>query len=263
VAPANPVAAESSVEPSDTAPDPASLLPALPSLSSRKTSLIGGTIEKLDRVRDQLTLRVFGAGKIKIYFDPRTRIYNGGNEASAADLRPGVRISVDTVLDGSTVFARNIRLNTTAGGETQGVVIGYNGSDLTVRDILSPHSLKLRVTPQTHVVEGDRVGSATQLVAGTLVAVKFGSQKDGRNMANEIAILATPASSFTFAGHVTALDLSAGLLVLTSATDGKTYEIYLDQSAGQVSDNLRQAADVTVLTRFDGKRYVAENVTVN
>jgi hypothetical protein len=100
-----------------------------------------------------------------------------------------------------------------------------------------------------------------------LVEVKFGSQKDGHNTANEIAILATPGASFTFAGHVTALDLSAGLMVLTSATDGKTYEIYLDhsgdQSAAPLSDNLRQATDVTVLTRFDGKRYVAENITVN
>src|ERR1700675_856510 len=34
--------------------DPASLLPDLPTLPPRKASLIGGTIQKVDRVRDQL-----------------------------------------------------------------------------------------------------------------------------------------------------------------------------------------------------------------
>src|ERR1700680_3668161 len=42
---------------SDAALDPASLLPDLPSLSNEKASLIGGTIGKLDRVRDQITVQ--------------------------------------------------------------------------------------------------------------------------------------------------------------------------------------------------------------
>src|ERR1700756_5710279 len=59
----------------DVTLDPASLLPALPELPRSKPSLIGGTIDKLDRVRDQITVRVFGGGKMKIAFDPRTHIY--------------------------------------------------------------------------------------------------------------------------------------------------------------------------------------------
>jgi hypothetical protein len=50
---------------------------------------------------------------------------------------------------------------------------------------------------------------------------------------------------------------------LTSANDGKTYEISLGSSTDSVKDKLRQAANVTVITRFDGDRYVAQNVTVN
>src|SRR5207248_2026744 len=109
--------------------DPASLLPDLPALRPAKASLIGGTINKLDRVRDQITVLVFGGGKMQIAFDTRTHIYNNNGPGTTSDLRKGDRIYIDTVLDGSTVFAKTIRLkNTTAAGESQGVVIGYRAN---------------------------------------------------------------------------------------------------------------------------------------
>jgi Domain of unknown function (DUF5666) len=256
-------AANPSLEAADRTVDPATLLPELPALSARnmsRTSLVGGTIEKLDRVRDQFTLRIFGAGKMKISFDPRTRIYKNGQEAAASDLRPGDRVSIDTVVDGNTVFARNVRLNAAGDGESQGTVVGFSGGELTLRDALSPRLLKLRVTPQTRFAGQ---ASASDLLSGSLIAIKFGSPKNGHPAATEISILAKPGAKFTFAGRVTTLDLRTGLLVLTSATDGKTYEIYLDPLTVADNDRLREAADVTVLTRFDGNRYVAQNVTVN
>lgn len=245
--------------------DPASLLPDLPALASRKISLVGGKIEKLDRLRGQFTLQIFGGGKMKIYFDPRTHIYSNGAEASVSDLRPGDRVSIDTVLDGNTVFARNIRLQSATAGEAQGVVVSYRSDkgELLLRDALSPTPLKLRVSSQTRLLDHDHAGSTNELVPGTLLTVKFGPQQNGFNPAQEVSILAMPGAGFTFVGRVTALDLSAGRLVLTSATDGKTYEIYLDPSALTIADNLHPSADVTVQTNFDGKRYVAKNLTVN
>jgi hypothetical protein len=199
-----------------------------------------------------------------VVFDPRTRIYRDGAPASAADLHPGDRVYVDTILDGSTIFARNIRLKSTAPtGESQGVVVSYRRGELTMRDQLSPHSVTVRLSPSTQVVQGDKTSSANELVPGTLIAVKFGAQQDGRYMAKEVSVLAVPGSSFTFAGEVINLDLRTGLLVLNSSTDRKTYEIYLDQAAGTVNDNLRQGAQVSVIARFDGDRYVARNVTVS
>jgi hypothetical protein len=59
------------------------------------------------------------------------------------------------------------------------------------------------------------------------------------------------------------LDLRGGLIVLTSSTDGKTYEISFDPSEMKLEDSLAQAADVTVITQFDGSRYVAQSVKVN
>jgi uncharacterized protein DUF5666 len=249
----------------DSSLDPASLLPSPRALPAHKTSVIGGTMQKLDRVRDEFTVQVFGGGKMKIYFDPRTHFFSDGKEASVSDLRPGDRVSIDTMLDGTTIFARNIRLKAAAAGESQGIVLGYRSDtgELSLRDMLSPRPLKLRVTSQTRLIDQGRSASAGELVRGTLVSVKFGSQQGGRSVAEEVSILATPGAKFTFAGHVTGLDLSSGLLVLTSATDGKTYEIYLDPTLVATSGNLRQAADVIVITRFDGSRYVAQNVTVN
>jgi hypothetical protein len=251
---------------SDATIDPASLLPDLPELPAAKASLIGGTIGRLDRVRDQITVQVFGGGKMKISFDPRTHVYHDGVQASLADLRAGDRVYVDTILDGSTVFARAIRLKTsTAAGESQGIVTSYrvDKGELQMQDALSPNTVKIRVTSQTRIVEGDRSASAGKLAPGTLVAIKFGPRQDGSEVAREVSLLATPGQSFTFAGQVTAIDFRLGLLALTSSVDHKTYEIYLDPSVAGVDDNLRPSANVTVLTRFQNHRYEARSITVN
>jgi hypothetical protein len=247
--------------------DPASLIPDLPALSPKNTSLVGGTIKKLDRVRDELTVEVFGGGKMKVAFDTRTHIFQDSAPASTADLRQGDRVYVDTILNNGTVFARNIRLKSGASaGMSQGVVLGYNHEkdELLVRDAISPQPLKLRLTAQTRLTDAVRgtAASATELVAGTLVSLRFGTQ-DNRDIASEINILASPGANFTFAGHVTGLDLREGLLVISNATDGKTYDIYLDSATIAVNEKLQLAANVIVLTRFDGTRYVASSLTVN
>lgn len=246
--------------------DPASLLPDLPKLPAAKATLIGGTVGKLDRVRDQITVQVFGGGKMKIAFDPRSRVYHDGAEATLADLRQGDRVYVETILDGSTVFARTIRVKTSNfAGESQGIITSYRADkgELQLRDALSPRAIKINVNSQTRIIEGNHDVSSTKLSPGTLVAVKFGPRQNGGEVAREVTVLATPGASFTFAGQVTAIDLRLGLLVLTSSTDHKTYEIYLDPSAPGVDDNLRPSVNVTVLTRFQDNRYVARSITVD
>src|ERR1035441_9356104 len=87
IEPVRPVAPEASKDTDpDIVADPASLLPDLPPVPRAKATLIGGTVERLDRVRDQLTVRVFGGSRMNILFDPRTRVYRGGAEATLADL---------------------------------------------------------------------------------------------------------------------------------------------------------------------------------
>ncbi len=249
----------------DNSLDPASLLPDLPSLTNTKASLIGGTIQEIDRVRDEMTVRIFGAGSMKIFYDPRTHILQGSGQASPGDLQSGDRVYVDTVLDGSTIFARNIRLATsTALGKSQGAVISFNpgSGELLVRDQLSPTPVKLLLDFRTEIRHDGHTASAGELAPGTLVDVAFTTTKNGRD-ATRISILAVPGAKFTFSGQVTSLDLHIGSLVLTSESDHKTYEIYLDPSVIGVDGGLRPGATVTAVTNFDGKRYVAQSVLVN
>jgi hypothetical protein len=249
----------------DTLVDPASLLPDLPALPHANASLIGGTVQKVDRVQDEVIVHVFGAGKMKIFYDPRTQILRGSAVAAAPDLRPGQRIYVDTILNGGAVFARTIRIATTAAaGKSQGVVVSYrpDKSELVVRDQLSPSPVKLRLDSRTEIVQNGHAASASDLVPGTLVDVEFASLKDVRD-AEHVSILAVPGSDFTFSGQVTSLDLHIGLLVLNSVSDHQTYEIYLDPSAVSVDDTLRPGADVTTVANFDGTRYTAKSLTVN
>jgi hypothetical protein len=264
VQPVTPTAKETSTD-SDTFVDPASLLPNMPALPHAKATLIGGTIQRLDRVRDQITLGVYGGGKMKILFDPRTKIYVGFNEAPASYLKVGQRVSLDTILDGNTVLARTIRLKTSASeGETQGVVLDYRSDrgELTVRDAISPTPVKVRINSATRIVQGDRAISTRQLTTDSLVTVKFNSEGEGRDVAREISILALPGSRYTFAGQILNLDLRTGMLVLSSSTDHKTYEIYLDPSVTP-AENLRPGAVVTIETSFEGSRYVARNLSVD
>jgi hypothetical protein len=250
---------------SETLVDPASLLPDLPKLPPAKASLIGGNIGRLDRVRDEITIQVFGGGKMKISFDPRTHLYRDGTEARLSDLRQGDRIYVDTILDGSTVFARTIRVKTSgSSGESQGIITSYraDNGELQLQDSLSPQTVKIQVTPQTRVLEGDHTVSSSTLLPGTLVAIKFGARQEGGEVAREVSLLARPGASFTFAGQVTAIDLRLGLLVLNSSIDRRTYEIYLDPSLA-LDDSVQPNTNVTVQTRFEGNRYVARSITVN
>jgi hypothetical protein len=251
-------------EPSVVA-DPTSLIPDLKPVPVAKLTLIGGTIEKLDRVRDQITLNVFGGGRTKILFDPRTRIYEGGTETTAATLREGARVYLDTILDGSTVFARSIRLKTTlALGESQGVVLKYRSdrSELTVREAISPTPVRVRVDSSTRLLQDGRTVTAAALQPDSLIAIKFSSEGNGHDLAREISILALPGSRYTFVGQLLHVDLRTGLLVINSSTDHKTYDVYLDLSVTP-DENLHSGAMVTVVTNFEGSRYVARNLTID
>ncbi len=245
--------------------DPASLVPDLPPLPHENASLIGGIVSRLDRVRDEITVQPFGGGKMKIEFDSRTSIYRAGSLVSTSDLHQGDRVYVDTILDGSMVFARSIHLKGAgSAGQSQGTVISYRSDkgELLLRDALSPEPLKIRVSPQTQVMQNGQRASIGALIPGTLVSVDFGAQQRG-DFARQISVLATPGSHFTFAGRVIGLDLRLGVLTIASSTDHNTYEIYLDPARVVVDNSLRPGVDVTAETSFDGSRYVARSLSVN
>lgn len=245
--------------------DPSTLLPDLPPVPRSNATLIGGTIGRLDRVRDQVTVNIFGGGRTTVLFDPRTKVYRGPQEVSIADLREGERAYLDTILDGSTVFARAIRLSSRqAVGESQGVVVKYreDRGELTIRDGISPNPVRIRVNGTTKFTQDAHTVPASTLTEGSLISVAFSSEGNGRDTAREISILALPGARFTFSGQVLHIDLRSGLLVIKSSTDQKTYEIYLDP-ATPPNDGLHTGVDVTVVANFQDSRYVARNIALN
>src|SRR5579864_1963745 len=245
--------------------DPSALLPDLPPVPKANATLIGGTLDKIDMVRDRVTVRLFGGGKESFLFDPRTQVYRGSKAVTVADFHEGERIYLDTILDGSTVFARTIRLTAAhATGTSQGVVLKFrsDGGELVLRDALSPNPVDVRVNPSTRVMQGDRAVPISALVPGTLISIRFSSEGNAHNTATEISILAQPGTRYTFSGQVVHIDLRTGLLVLNSSTDHKTYEVYLPPSINP-DEGLQPGITVKVATDFDGERYVVRNVTVD
>lgn len=246
--------------------------PGLPPMPRGKSTVIGGAIGAVDRVRDQFTLNVFGGRALKVLFDERTQVYRDGLKSALIDLRAGDHVSVETVLDGTAVFARSIHLLSGAPeGECQGQVMNYNPTDreLTVRDALSRRPIQLRVPAGTAMIRQGQAASASadlgspDLATGTLVSVKFQSDNKGHGVASQIAILATSGTAFVFVGNVAFLDLRSGLLVLVDPRDDKRYNIFFDSARFPMSREIHEGADVTLTADFEGSRYVAAAITIN
>jgi hypothetical protein len=244
---------------------------SLPPAPKGKSTVIGGAIRGVDRVRDQFTLDVFGGRSLKVLFDERTQIYRDGVKSSIRDLRAGGHVSVETVLDGTTVFARSIHmLSELPTGDSQGQVTDYNSADreLTVRDAQSRQLVKFQVPEGTAFVrQGQAAFSSAEpgpadLVTGTLISVRFQSDNKGHGVARQVAILATPGTAFVFVGNVASLDLHSGLLVVVDPRDDKRYDVFFDSARFPMSRDLHEGADVMVTADFDGARYVANGIKV-
>jgi hypothetical protein len=230
-----------------------------------KATLVGGTLTKLDRVRDQITVRPFGGRDVRILFDGRTQIYRDGTKIPLTELRGGEKIYVDTILDGSTIFANNIRLLTRpSAGESRGQIVSFDRdtNELVVNDVLSPKPVRLHIAPATKITRDQQPASVADLHLRSLIEVKFGLES-GQIVAREISIMAQPGADFTFTGRVTNLDLHSGLLVVEDPRDRKTYEVHFDPAAVRINGDLVEGAEVAVTADFDGTGYTTNAIMVN
>jgi hypothetical protein len=246
--------------------NPSNLLPELPQAPNRNVTLIGGTIVRLDQVRDEMTLQIFGGGKAIVLFDPRTRVSRGGAAASVRDLKAGERVYVDTVLDGADVFARSIRIaEAMRTGQTSGQVLEHQpgANELTFRDALAPGPVTLLLDTNSVTLRDGRAVSQNELVPGSLVSVDFYPDGKGHGVVRQISILAVPGMTFSFSGRVAHLDLSKGLLVVVDPRDQRSWEIQCDQPLLRAQPDIYEGSDVTVTTTFDGTRYLARTIAVN
>jgi hypothetical protein len=238
----------------------------LPPLSpDAKPTLVGGTVRELDRVRNRLTVDVFGGGRMQVNFDDRTQIHRDGVEVTQLGIRKGDRIYLDTILHERKVFAKNIHVQTEIQpADTRGQLLSYNRRRgvMTVRDQLLARPITFQVTENTTIVRDGGQGSLLDLVPGALVDVKFSPKRADRGQAEEVVVLATPGSSFLFAGELTHLDLRSGILAVQNRTDDRNYELFFDRARTPVRDELRAGAEVRIRAVFDGGRYVVRDLEI-
>lgn len=234
-----------------------------PAMPKGRVTLIGGSVNKIDPIRDRLTLEPFGShNKMNINFDDRTHVYRDGRETTYASIKRGDRVYADTMLDGSRVFARNIRVVTqVASADASGQVTAYNpGTGLmTLRDQISTAPVTFTVGPDTGVKLRDgRAGTRSDLKAESLVSVQF-APGPRRGVAKQVEVIAVPGESFMFAGKITNVDLRTGMIGVNNTTDNKIYDISVEPGKRD-RDLLKIGKEVTVVTTFTGRGYEAQSI---
>ena len=231
------------------------------------TTLVGGVIHNVDRIRNHLTVAVFGGGRWTVYFDERTHIFRNGMEATPLALKKGERVYVDTMLDNNKrdIFARNIRVGiVTLPADADGQIMDVDTIhyQITLHDNINSTSVRFSVDRSTLISRGSTPVPFETLRAGSLVRVKFAPDRPDRGLAREIAVLAAPGSVFTFVGTITFLDTHRGVLAVRNASDGKTYDIRYAPARTAEAARLAVGAEVQVIAAFETTGYVAHQVTV-
>jgi len=231
------------------------------------TTLVGGTITKVDRMRNRMTVHIFGGSHWTVNFDERTHIFHNGAETTQLALKKGERVYVDNQLDNNKhdIFARNIRVGVAAlpaDADGQIIAVDTNHNELTLRDALNSVPVRFAVDPETRISNGQTPAAFKDVKPGTLVHVRFAASSPNRGLAREVSIIAAPGSVYTFAGKVTFLDLHRGLLALQNSTDDRNYEIHFAPEAITDRSSLGVGRDVLVRAKFEGTRYTAQSVNL-
>jgi hypothetical protein len=251
----------------DAPADRAAQFPADP---KGRSTVIGGRIHHLDRVRDQFVLQVYDGHAMKILYDPRTKLYRDGVPAPLSSLRPNERASVQTTLDGTKVFALSIHMLSKAPeGSCTGQVDSYDAATdtLSVRCGLNATPVKFLLpngVPVSRISQQQGIASpatVSELTQGTLVSVTFQPGSAGRAIAQQVDITASPGGSFVFRGALVFVDMRAGRLVVQDAKSDSNYSIEFSPDNFPASRDLHPGLTVTVVANFDGTRYVATSIS--
>ena len=237
-----------------------------PPLPHSTITLVGGTLTSVDEIQNRITVKPFG-GKQRLHmnFDVRTHIFRNGVATAERDLKLGDRVYLDTMLDGSRVFAKSIWIRSAAGsGNGRGQILRYDprANTLTLRDEVSADPVSFHLDSGTVIRSGNSTGSVADLKSGSLVAVTFDPQQGRSGVVREISILAEPGSVFTFMGRITFIDLSQKLIAIANQRDDKDYDIYFDSIPATVLQGLREGSQASIAAIFDGSRYVAQKVDI-
>jgi len=243
---------------------------AIPPLPRGKSTILGGAIRDVDPVLDRFTLGIAGEKPMKILFDERTQVFLDGQKIPLHDLRPSMHASVQTTLDGTSVFALSIHiLSRLQPGDYSGEVVSYDSStgDLQLTTGHGGEPLHFKVASGAMFArKGQGSFIATQagpadLQKGTLVSLQFQPDGKGHATATEVTILAIPGSQFVFTGNLLALDMHVGSMVLLDPRNNQTYQINFSASTLPSMPNIHPGQRVRIAAEYDGTRYLAHSVS--
>jgi len=233
----------------------------LPPLPRNEVTLIGGTVVRLDEIMNRMVVQPFGGKqKMNVAFDTRTHFYQDGKAITEREIKQGQRIYLDTMLNGSKVFAKTIWIQTAVeSGVGQGQIIDFDDGKqvLTVRDELSSQPLKMRLSSGAVIRKGEQPASRSDLVQGALVALTFGPQRE----VQQVTVLATPGTAFTFSGRVTYVDMSRKMIAIDNRSDRQKYDVSVNAIPQSVLRQVREGSEVSLSAVFDGNQYDARSLT--
>lgn len=237
-----------------------------PPFPSGGTTLVGGIIRDVDRIRNRMVVNVFGGGRWKVSFDERTHIFRNGAETTQLALKKGERVYVDTMLDPSNhdILARNIRVGVAAPpADASGQITSVDTAhgEVSLRDNINSVPVHFGVDKETQITNGNTPISLGAVKPGALVHVKFSAQGGYRGIAREITVIAMPGAAFTFVGKVAYLDVHRGVLAVQNI-DGKTYDIHFSPHDTTETRNLSVGTPVKIVAVFEGSQYTAQSVQV-
>jgi hypothetical protein len=248
----------------------AARLTDVPPMPKGKSTVLGGSIRDVDQVRDRFVLNVYGEKPMRILYDERTQVFRDGKRISLRDMGKSAHASVQTTLDGASIFAISVHiLSEQPLGDYEGRVVSFDPETglLTLRSSASRSQFRVQVTNQTAFKrEGQSAfssqpSSANDLAPGSLVTVEFAANNRGQGTAQEISVLAAPGATFIFSGTLSALDMHAGALTLVDAKSNQAYQIFFDPTH-QSARSLRAGQHARISADYDGKRYVATEISV-
>lgn len=233
----------------------------LPPLPHNEVTLIGGTVVRLDEIMNRMVVQPFGGKqKMNVAFDTRTHFYQDGKAITEREIKQGQRIYLDTMLNGNKVFAKTIWIQTAVeSGVGQGQIIDFDDGKqvLTVRDELSSQPLKMRLSSGVVIRKGEQPASKSDLVQGALVALTFGPQRE----VQQVTVLATPGTAFTFSGRVTYVDMSRKMIAIDNRSDRKKYDVSVNAIPQSVLRQVREGSEISLSAVFDGNQYDARSLT--
>jgi hypothetical protein len=254
-----------------TATPPSADLSAIPPIPRGESTILGGAIRNVDPVLDRFTLRIVGEKPMRILFDERTQVFLDGKKIPLRDLRPSEHASVQTTLDGTSVFAISVHiLSQLQEGAYQGEVVSYDPTtgNLNLVSGRGGEPILVKVSSETRFdrkgqksFASDQTG-ASDLRPGALVSLQFEPDGRGRADATQITFLATPGSQFVFGGNLIALDMHTGTMVLLDPMNEQTYQISFNPVSLSNIQRIHAGQRVRVSTEYDGTRYVARVITL-